>query len=290
MSPVIRVPLFNLGHSLECGQAFGWKKIGNWYQGTFKNHIILIKQNKNNLIYDSEVDCRDFLMWTFRLDDDLEDIYLNISKDPFIKAAIEYGRGLRIMRQEPFKCLISYICSANSNILNIERMLANICRKFGSPIKSRNYKTYPYGCCLHSFPSPKALAMTSLEELTHCKLGFRAKYVQEVSKLIAAGKLKLGELRNLSYKEIRQKLLTLPGVGEKVADCVALFSFDKLEAFPVDVWIRRAMTKYYFNSKKVGDTKIRQFAHSYWGKYAGYAQEYIFYHVRSNPKWSFELL
>ena len=277
MSSAIKVPLFNLKHSIECGQVFGWKKIGGWYQGAFKNHIILIKQEKDKLIFDSEVDCKDFLMWTFRLDDNLEDIYLNISKDTFIRAAIEYARGLRIMRQEPFKCLISYICSANSNILNIERMLDNICRKFGSPIKFKNYEA-------HSFPSPKAIAATSLKELTRCKLGFRAKYVREVSKLIAAGRLNFFELRNLGYEEIKQRLLALPGVGEKVADCVTLFSFDKLEAFPVDVWIRRAMTKYYFNGKKVSDTKIRRFAHSYWDKYAGYAQEYIFYYVRSNPK------
>jgi len=235
------------------------------------------------LIYDSpvcrtgrEVDCRDFLIRTFRLDDDLEDIYSNISKDAFMKAAIEYGRGLRIMRQEPFKCLISYICSATSSILNIGRMLDNLSRELGLPLRFKNYNAY-------SFPSPKALAKTSLKELNCCKLGFRARYVQEASKLISTGKFSFQELRALNYKEIKQRLLTLSGVGEKIADCVALFSLDKLEAFPVDVWIRRAMTKYYFNGKKVSDKKIRQFAHSYWGEYAGYAQEYIYYYVRSNP-------
>jgi len=279
----IRVPLFNLKHTLQCGQVFGWKKIGDWYQGIFRKHIILITQEKNNLIYDSpvcrtgrEVDCRDFLIRTFRLDDDLEDIYSNISKDAFMKAAIEYGRGLRIMRQEPFKCLISYICSATSSILNIGRMLDNLSRELGLPLRFKNYNAY-------SFPSPKALAKTSLKELNCCKLGFRARYVQEASKLISTGKFSFQELRALNYKEIKQRLLTLSGVGEKIADCVALFSLDKLEAFPVDVWIRRAMTKYYFNGKKVSDKKIRQFAHSYWGEYAGYAQEYIYYYVRSNP-------
>lgn len=279
----IRVPLFNLKHTLECGQVFGWEKVGDWYQGIYKNQIILMKQEKNNLMYDSlvyqtgrEVDCRDFLIQTFRLDDDLEDIYSDISKDAFIKAAIEYGRGLRIMRQEPFKCLISYICSANSSISNIGRMLDNLSRELGLPITFKNYETY-------SFPSPKILAKASLENLNCCKLGFRARYVQEVSKLIAAGRFSFRELRALKYEEIKQRLLTLPGVGEKISDCVALFSLDKLEAFPVDVWIRRAMIKYYFKDKKVSDKKIRQFAHSYWGKYAGYVQEYIYYYVRTNP-------
>jgi N-glycosylase/DNA lyase len=140
MSSSIQVPLFSLKHSLECGQVFGWKKIGDWYQGIYKNHIILVKQDKNNLIYDSEVAFRDFLIRTFRLDDDLEDIYSNISKDSFVRAAIEYGNGLRIMRQEPFKCLISYICSANSSILNIGRMLDNLSKELGLPLKFKNYK------------------------------------------------------------------------------------------------------------------------------------------------------
>lgn len=270
----IKTKLFNLDHTLNCGQTFGWEKKGEWYCDFIEDNLILIKQEGEELIVDSDIK-KDLIFNIFRLDDDLKKIYSEISRDELMKGLTNKFSGLRIMRQEPFRCLISYVCSANSNIPNIRRMVNNLSRKFGKRIEFKEYSTY-------TFPSPKALSKTSLEELKECKLGFRAKYVSKISRMIANGKFNLLGLKDLDYQKSKDKLMRLPGVGEKIADCVLLFSFDKLEAFPVDVWIRRAITNHYFNDGKVHDRDIRKFAGKYFGKNAGYAQEYLYYNERNN--------
>lgn len=270
----IEAGIFSLEHTLNCGQTFGWKRIGKWFCDFYNNHLVLIRQDDNHLIYDSDVECKDFLLRTFRLDDDLEQIYQEISKDGIIKSSIKRFYGLRIMRQEHFRCLISYVCSANSNIPNIKRMMNNLSNRYGRSIKFKGYSVY-------TFPTSRVLASVSLEDLKACKLGFRAKYVHEISRRIDNGKFNLSSLKNLDYIQAKKELMKLPGVGEKIADCVLLFSFDKLESFPIDVWVRRAMIKNYFNGKKVSDKKIREFSQEYYGKYAGYAQEYLFYYTRT---------
>lgn len=268
----IKAKLFNLKHTLNCGQSFGWEKKGEWFCDFFEDHMILIKQKDDYLIVDSDINPKKFILRTFRLDDDLKKIYSEISKDEFMKNLTKKFSGLRIMRQEPFRCLISYVCSANSNIPNIRRMVNNLSRKFGNRIEFRGYS-------MHTFPSPEKLAKASLDELKKYKLGFRAKYIHKISRMIANKEFDL-RLKS-DYPESKKQLMNLPGVGEKVADCVLLFAYERLEAFPVDVWVRRAMTKHYFDDKRVSDRRIREFAREYFGKYAGYAQEYLFYNERS---------
>jgi len=270
----IKSPFFDLKCTLECGQAFRWKKDNDWYYRVIDNQLILIKQVDNYLIFNSNENCENILMNYFRFDDNLKKIYSEISKDRLMKCIIKKFHGLRLIRQEPFECLISYICSANNNIPNINRIIDNICKTFGNTVEFGLYKEF-------SFPKPRILANASLNQLKKCGLGFRAKYVKMVSKLITDRKLKLEELKNVEYYKAKQKITELPGVGNKIADCVLLFSFDRLEAFPVDVWIRRALTKNYFNNRKVSDDKIRDFAENYFGKYAGYANQYLFYYARN---------
>ncbi len=271
----IRVKNFSLKHTLECGQTFRWHKIDDWYYTVRENRLIKVKQQGNYLITNSS---KNILNYLLRLDDDLNKIYKKISKDKIIKQAIKNYKGLRLVREDPFQCLISYICSANTNIPNIKRQVLNLSKKFGKKVDG-----------FYAFPSAKRLAKASLKQLKGCKLGFKAKYVLAVSKFIASKRFNLNRLRNMTYKEAKKELIKLPGVGSKIADCVLLYAFDKMEAFPVDVWIRRVMQKYYFKGKMISNEKIVKFAQKYFDGYAGYAQEYLFYWAKNNKlHWSLD--
>jgi N-glycosylase/DNA lyase len=192
------------------------------------------------------------------------------------------------MRQDPWECLISYICATNKNIPAIKDMISNMCIRFGKKILFENEMFY-------TFPKPLNLAEASLKELRLCKLGFRAERVRAVSKLVSNGSFDLEALKALPYEKAKKELLTLQGVGPKVADCVLLFSLDKLEAFPIDVWMKRIILEYYANHFKpsfVEKSKakkslshreyetINSFGRKYFGKYMGYAQEYLFHFER----------
>lgn len=187
-----------------------------------------------------------------------------------MEMAVEMYRGLRLVRQEPWECLISYMCSSASNIPRIKNVIENICRNYGSEI----------GAGYFSFPDPEQLARVSEIELRNCGLGFRAPFVIEAAKAVASGKLNLSRLKRIGYQAAKQELKTIKGVGDKIADCVLLFSCDKLEAFPVDTHIKQYMQQIYFNSNKVTDESIRSFASEYFGRYCGYAQQYIYIHQR----------
>jgi N-glycosylase/DNA lyase len=208
-----------------------------------------------------------------------------INKDDYIQEAIKRFRGLRLCRQEPWECLISFICATYKNIPAIKGMISKISRQFGTKLTFDEYEFY-------TFPKPADILQGNLKKLRDCGLGFRAERVLETAKIIGNGELHLESLKNMDYLEAKHKLLDLPGVGDKVADCVLLFSLEKLEAFPIDVWVRRAATKLYarhFDSsflKKVANKSsithkeyetISSFGRDYFGKNAGYAQEYLFH-------------
>ena len=230
-----------------------------------------------------------FIKNYFRLDDDLPKITSEISRDRIIKQAIQTFHGLRIARQNPWECLISYICATYKNIPAIKQMILELSKRFGDKTVFDNYDFY-------TFPKPDALTEASHNELDRCKLGFRAKWVLEVAKLVDSNRVDFEELKKASYEEAKGELLKLPGIGNKVADCVLLFSLDKLEAFPVDVWMRRVVQEHYathfeasFIDKLSRSTtlsskdyrRIGSFARDYFGSFAGYAQEYLFHFVRS---------
>jgi len=281
---------FSLDFTLQCGQAFRWKKIGEWWNGVVRQNVVKVRQNEHVLefqTYPEELDSK-FLESYFRLDDELLKIYSLIVKDEHIKATVERFKGLRLMRQEPWECLISYICATNKNIPAIKDMILNISKRFGEKLLFDGQEFY-------TFPKPKDLANTSIEELKACKLGFRAERVLEVSRKVNAGEFNLECLKKLNYAQAKNELMKLPGVGPKVADCVLLFSLDKLEAFPIDVWMRRIVMEHYYAHfapsfvKKVSSKKsltrgeynrIGLFGRTYFGKFVGYAQEYLFHFQR----------
>ncbi|MEM3700662.1 MAG: DNA glycosylase [Candidatus Bathyarchaeia archaeon] len=279
--------LFNLDVTLCCGQAFRWDKHSGWWYGVVGGKVLKIRQIDDLLEFENAD--ADFVKNYFGLNDNLPHILSEISKDENIKKAVKMFNGLRITRQNPWECLISYICATYKNISAIKQMLFNLSKKFGEEIHFEGQKFY-------TFPTPEGLAKAAIQELASCGLGYRVRYVAETAKVVYENHFDLESLRNMSYEKARKELLKFSGIGLKVADCVLLFSLGKLEAFPVDVWIKRAILKYYANhfpkefiwkisSKKSLSNaeyeKLNLFGRKYFGEYAGYAQEYLYHYERT---------
>ena len=281
----------SLEHTLNCGQVFRWEKKNKYWYGIVDEKVIKLRQEDNILYYKIfPEDKGDSLIQRYlRLDDDLPGIITKIDKDLTIKKTINAFYGLRIVRQNIWECLISYICATFSNIPRIKGMIRNLSKKFGKEI------SYD-GLTFYTFPTIDALTKATSGELLDCRLGFRATYIKG-----AVNKIKSSQndfdfkyLKRLSYLEAKRHLLTIPGVGPKVADCILLFSLDKLESFPVDVWIKRILSMYYdynFPNRKFLEKKeitssryneLSAFGRRYFGEYAGYAQEYLYHYYRLN--------
>ncbi|MEM2319265.1 MAG: DNA glycosylase [Candidatus Bathyarchaeia archaeon] len=278
---------FDLGLTLSCGQVFRWEKIGGWWYGILNNKAVKVRQVGETLEFENVP--THILREYFGLNDDLPKILSQITKDEYIKEAVKTIKGLRILHQDPWECLISYICATYKNIPAIKQMLFNISKKFGERTLLDNHVFY-------TFPTARELAKADLQELASCGLGYRARYVLETAKIFAKGQFDIENLRARKFEEAREALLALPGVGPKVADCVLLFSLKKLEAFPVDVWIKRVIIKCYSSHFEEGFIKrislkksltkaeyerLRLFGQRYFGRYAGYAQEYLFHFERT---------
>ena len=278
---------FDLDFSLCCGQVFRWKKIGEWWYGVVGENVVKIRQCGSELEFEGASE--DFVSRYFGLDDDLVQINHCIAKDVFIQKALKRFNGLRIVHQVPWECLISFICATYKSIAAIELMLKKISTKYGE-------RQFFDGKEFYTFPSEERLAVASENGLLECGLGYRAKYVQATAKKILEERINLEALRSVPYLEARKLLLEFAGVGLKVADCVLLFSLDKLEAFPVDVWVKRVVLNHYANqlpselmnrlsshsSLTNGEyLKVGDWARSYFGAYAGYAQEYLYHYERT---------
>jgi len=281
----------DLAASLHSGQAHRWEAVEGWHWGVISGNLIKIRQAQGDspdhpyvLAFSSvpkvEPGYLESLLWSYlRLDDDIESIYREITRDPRVAVMVERYRGLRLLRIEPWECLISFICSANSNLPRIHANIAAISEKFGQPLALEGHVRY-------TFPSPERLAEATETDLRVLRLGFRAPYVAQAAQAVAERKLDLEALRHTPYQEAKARLMELPGVGPKIADCVLLHSLDKLEAFPIDVWVRRALREWYFPSadsdggqgpKPPPDRAMLEWAQKHFGPYAGYAELYLFH-------------
>ena len=267
MTSRLRIPSFSLQHTLECGQFFRFTKVLDTYMIQSSDRMFLIRQAGGFLFYDGVEES--FVTRFFRLDEDLDFIYKEIDRDPVIHQAIEKYRGLRMIQQDPWECLISFLCSSAKAISQIRSMIEVLCKSFGKKISWRNHVGY-------GFPEPRC--METPLQLEPVKAGFRAKYLVKASQCIDRGALL--SLRNLSYEEARKRLMNLSGVGKKVADCTLLYSLDFLEAFPMDTWIRKGLQKTYFNGMKTGERAMEGFVSNHFGPYAGYAQLYLYHFWR----------
>jgi len=281
---------FSLNHTLNCGQVFRWQKHGDRWHGVIRETFVKIRQKGGVLQFQThprDVEAA-FIRSYFRLDDDLPHIYSRIMKDRHVREAVVKFRGLRLMRQDPWECLISYICATNKNIPAVKNMIKNLCARFGKKILANGEEVY-------TFPQPRNLAQSSLKDLRLCKLGFRAERIKKTSRLMSDSHFDLAALKTMPYEKAKKELTALPGVGPKVADCVLLFSLEKLEAFPIDIWMKRIISEFYrehFERSFVEKVKakkslspheyaiINSFGRKYFGEYVGYAQEYLFHYQR----------
>ncbi|MGB9125193.1 MAG: DNA glycosylase [Nitrosotalea sp.] len=279
-----KIHAIDIETTINSGQVFLWNKIKGQWAGIDGQDILILNQSPfsaKSLSNNTDT----FL----RSSDNLQKILLNISKDRIVRNAVKQSPGLRLIRQDPFQCYISFICSSNSSIQNIKSMLENLCKKFGTRQEFNGYE-------LSTFPKPKVLANASMKDLADCKLGFRAKYVKEASQAVNSGKIDFEWLKKTDYQTSVESLKKIRGIGNKVADCIALFSLDKMEAFPIDRWTQRILLKYYkkfFNNvteKPVTEKKYKKLHEEiveYFGPYAGYAQQFLFKMERdlNEKKW-----
>lgn len=274
----IHQPL-DLYSTLYSGQSFRWRRDGNWSYGVVFDNIVRIRQLPEGIEFISAPDDEAFLEPLLKdylgLAIDLEDIYATFADDERMVEAISRYRGMRITRQDPWECLISFICSSASNIPRISRNVESLCSTFGRPLRMGDYAR-------NTFPTPQELAGAGEQRLRLLGLGYRARYVSAAANAIADGKLDLMALREESYEVALDALTALDGVGDKVTNCVLLTSLDKLEAFPVDVWIQRALQEWYLEewNKNISKKNMRLWAQNHFGSFAGYANQYLFHSRR----------
>lgn len=285
---------FNLEATLESGQVFRWEKSGEWWLGDVSGGALKIMQEGVLLrcVSSSEHIGSDFVSGYFRLDDDLDGLLSILMKDETMTHATQRFYGMRLMRQDRWECLASFLLATNANIPRIKQMIGRVCARFGKPFEFEGKTRY-------GFPTPDVIASQSVSDLSACGLGYRSAFLKRVAMSVRDGKIDFAELSTMPYGEAHELLLTellgekvLLGVGPKVADCFLLYSCGKDEAFPIDVWIARALAGWYPNlfdrvlRKKLqvkgkvrfgGDySKVAGVMRSYFGKYAGYAQLYLY--------------
>lgn len=268
---------FCLEHIFECGQAFRWNPDQSGYTGVVKDKVIHVKYNeeKKLLILENSTMQDYHEMWRhyFDLDRDYGRLKRELAAaDKVMEEAVKYGRGIRVLNQDPWETLISFIISANNNITRIKGIIERLSVKFGKEICL-------HGSIYYTFPTPESLAGAAEEDLKACGCGYRGPYIKKTAGMVADGIISPGQLKKLPYEEAHKTLLSCPGVGNKVADCILLYSMEKTEAFPVDVWVKRVM-EYFYMGEEVTSARIKAFAAERFGKAAGLAQQYLFYYAR----------
>lgn len=266
----------DLRATLESGQVFRWRYDQGWYWGVVGRHPYALCQAEGGLRFRTSASRAEALTELgefLRLDDDLDAIYQASASDATLATAMDRYRGLRLLRQDPWECLASFVCSSVSNIPRISRNLQSVAEAYGEPVTLE-------GRCLYRFPEAARLAQASEKAILALGLGFRAARLAEIARRVAEGRPDLMPLRQAPYEEAKGALLALPGVGEKVADCVLVFSLDKLEGFPIDRWVRRALVEWYGHGEKARYRDLLDWAQRRWGQRAGYVQQYLFHHRR----------
>ncbi len=276
----ISVPVtdYDLSATLASGQVFNWEQIGDAWTGVIRGRWVELRTASGAIIARTATPQRNWSWLTHFLQTDvnLAEIMAEFpAADPHLRAAVHACRGLRLLRQSPWECLAAFILSATKQIVQIRQVVRLLSERFGDPVA-----TDGSGERRFAFPSPEQIAALTEVELRACKMGFRAPYLLQAARQVAAGKMDLAGLERLALADARAQLLRLYGVGRKIADCVLLFAYDFPEAFPVDVWVRRVLLKYYFRNRRVSDARLQQFIQRHFGRNAGYCQQYLFHHVR----------
>ncbi len=327
---LLRVRDYDLASTLDSGQAFRWRRDGDAWCGVLGKHFLRLTQTANGIHAQSTapVDDWQFLREFLQSDVDLAAILKTFPDDAPMRAAVAACPGLRLLRQDPWECLASFILSSTKQIVQIRQIVSLLCERFGEPLtpfpRSADFQIGVFekvgmekfgapstgsasGKVLSvraepvlgapidtpnrssalqafAFPTPQRLAACTEAELRDCKMGFRAPSLLAAARAIADGKFDLERIRPLDYAAARAELMTLRGVGGKIADCVLLFGYGFDSAFPVDVWIERALQELYFPRRRASEKRLRKFAATHFGPHAGYAQQYLFHYMRTKIK------
>ena len=281
----IRALDLDLAMTLDSGQVFHWQKVGNGFVGAIGDRAVYVEQHANVLkVRDGEAPSLPqarakaralprIVAHYFALDHPLAEICASFPDDPAMNAARLFCRGLRIIRQPKWECLATFICSSMKQVAHIRQISLALRRRFGDRRKVGDHVVY-------TFPPAQRLARATENDLRECALGYRAKNLRATARLVSSGECDLESWSALSDPDLREKLCSLPGVGAKIANCVMLFAYERLRAFPIDVWIERVLKQQYFPRKKITEPRLREFSETYFGEHGGYAQQYLFHHAR----------
>jgi N-glycosylase/DNA lyase len=285
----IQAPEFDLAKTLDSGQVFHWEKAGKGFVGTIGDLPAYVEQRGN--ILRAEVasassrysgkrvqDAHATITHYFALDHPLAEICASFPGDPVMNAACDFCRGLRIIRQPKWECLATFICSSMKQVAHIRQISLALRRRFADKGTVGDHVA-------HTFPAAGRIARASENDLHECGLGYRAKNLLATARLVSSREANLEAWSDLSDTDLRKKLCSLPGVGAKIADCVMLFAYERLRAFPIDVWIEKTLRQQYFQRKrKVTSLELREFSETYFGEHGGYAQQYLFHHARMTSR------
>jgi N-glycosylase/DNA lyase len=283
----VPAPDFDLEKTLGSGQVFHWQKVGDGFVGAIGDLPVYVKQDGRALkvrFGGLPKPTREpralpgIVEHYFALDHPLAEICDSFPKDSVMNAARHFCRGLRIIRQPKWECLATFICSSMKQVAHIRQISMALRKRFGEQRRIDDHLVY-------TFASPPRLAQALEKELRDCKLGYRAKNLRKTARLVSSGQADLEAWSALPDAELRKQLCALPGVGPKIANCVMLFAYERLRAFPIDVWIERVLRQHYFSGrKKMTAQGLRQFSKTYFGEHGGYAQQYLFHHARVSSR------
>lgn len=298
----IKADYFDPELTINSGQMFLWQKKRDAWYGIHTDRVLKLSyerqdnnQDRSRISYESYPQDHGWEKKLFRMDDDIDKILNTISFDPLVRNSIMTFRGLRVMRQDPIQCMFSFLCASNINIQRIRTVLFNLCRQFGKQMTVKGDQFF-------TFPRPRDLHEANISELVACGVGYRAKSIKMLATKIFNGEIVPDEIRHMSYEDAKRALLDIHGIGNKTADCILLFSLEKLEAFPIDTWIARIISANYFfpiNEKQFGTNShehrlsprrylyLSNYMRMHFGIYAGYAQQYLYYYGRhiAGRKW-----
>ena len=269
---------YDLDATLACGQAFGWERDTDGWTGIVQGRWVRLTTTSGGIKIQLAESSHD-ISWLkdyLQTDVNIREVVATFPKDDeHLRDAVKMCAGLRLVRQEPWECLASFILSSTKQIVQIRQIVRTLCERHGSPV------IVPRGVGVRfAFPTANQLAVLNEADLRACKMGFRAPYLLAAAQRVASGEINLEMVGRMQLSEAREELMKMDGVGEKIADCVLLFAYGFPTAFPVDVWVRRVLSRFYFRGRNVKPDRLRRFIEKHFGSNAGYAQQYLFHHVR----------
>lgn len=273
---------YDLAGTLNSGQVFRWKPRGVAWTGVVRGRWLKLRESEGCIIADAALPQVDWqwLVDFLQVGVNLDTVLATFPQDGPMREAVNACRGLRLLRQDPWECLASFLLSSTKQIVQIREIIATLCEHYGTPVRVPAGEPTAF-----AFPTAERLAGLTEAQLRACKMGFRAPYLLTAARCIAAGGFDLEGLAHQDLATARQRLLALPGVGHKIADCVLLFAYGFPTAFPLDVWVLRALRELYFHGRRPNGPELKSFAARYFGPNSGYAQQYLFHFIRTKrPK------